>query len=262
MFNLSLRSASPSPDGAPGLVLDTVVLLCTYLLGAKRFRFLRVSAKSRVSDFAMAVGVGAGWPACARRPAGDLGTDAAPLDRVADGGGDRQTDRWARRRSSPWGSLSPRRRRGGAAAAATSRDAKWQRTWSTRSLPTPRARPRTASASATGTRPRRHRRRPPRPCRRRSRAARDDRDDFRDGRDRVGAPPGADGADGRPADRRGPRTAARRGGNSRVPDRVPGRQYKTVLTVWALCTDAWTVSTSRRTRGFPHLFVFPHNSEY
>ena len=87
----------PSPDGAPGLVLDTVVLLCTYLLGAKRFRFLRVSAKSRVSDFAMAVGVGAGWPACARRPAGDLGTDAAPLDRVADGGGDRQTERWARR---------------------------------------------------------------------------------------------------------------------------------------------------------------------
>ena len=63
MFNLSLRSASPSPDGAPGLVLDTVVLLCIYLLGAKRFRFLRVSAKSRVSDFAMAVGVGAGWHA-------------------------------------------------------------------------------------------------------------------------------------------------------------------------------------------------------
>ena len=154
------------------------------------------------------------------------------------------TDRWARRLSSPWGSLQQRH---GAAAEATSRDAKWQRTWSTRSLPTPRARPRTASASATGTRPRRHRRRPPRPCRRRSRAARDDRDDFRDGRDRVGAPPGADGADGRPADRRGPRTAARRGGNSRVPDRVPGRQYKTVLTVWALCTDAWTVSTSRRT---------------
>ena len=60
---MSLRSASPSPDGAPGLVLDTVVLLCIYLLGAKRFRFLRVSAKSRVSDFAMAVGVGAGWHA-------------------------------------------------------------------------------------------------------------------------------------------------------------------------------------------------------
>ena len=110
----------PSPDGAPGLVLDTLVLLCIYLLGAKRFRFLRVSAKSRVGDFkfAMTVGVGAGagcsLPACARgpgRPAGDLGTDAAPLDRVADGGGDRQTERLARRRSSPWGSLSPRRRR-------------------------------------------------------------------------------------------------------------------------------------------------------
>ena len=53
----------PSPDGAPGLVLDTLVSLCIYLLGAKRFRFLRVSAKSRVSDFAMAVGVGAGWHA-------------------------------------------------------------------------------------------------------------------------------------------------------------------------------------------------------
>ena len=193
----------------------------------------------------MMVGVGAGRPR--GRHAGDLGTDAAPLDRVADGGGDRKTDR------STDGRVVARLRGaalaigGGAAAAATSRDAKWQRTWSTRSLPTPRARPRTASASATGTRPRRHRRRPPRPCRRRSRAARDDRDDFRDGRDRVGAPPGGDGADGRPADRRGPRTAARRGGNSRVPDRVPGRQYKTVLTVWALCTDAWTVSTSRRT---------------
>ena len=92
----------PSPDGAPGLVLDTVVLLCTYLLGAKRFRFLRVSAKSRVGDFAMAVGVGAGWHAReVRRVISAPMPHPWTVSRTA-AATDRQTDRWARRRSSPF----------------------------------------------------------------------------------------------------------------------------------------------------------------
>ena len=106
-----------------------------------------------------AVGASRGGDRTRAGGSGDLGSDAAVPDRVADGGGDRQTSSSSLVSAGlPAAAARPRRRR-----------RRRRKTWSSRARPAPRACARIASAGALGRRPRR--RSAPRGCPRRPRGA-------------------------------------------------------------------------------------------